>query len=110
MHGHGDAERFVTGNNAEDSRVDLVHVQRHAVQRAVVGLFVAHFNRRGPGGRGRGRVGVEEADEQTIKSSDWSPARDVTGVHKFNQNRRRQQWWSSRSACRKTDPPVAEHP
>lgn len=39
VHVYGDAEGVVASHDAKDSRVDLVHVQRHAVQRAVVCLF-----------------------------------------------------------------------
>lgn len=39
VHGNGDAERVVAGNQAKDGRVDLIHVQWDAVQRAIVGLF-----------------------------------------------------------------------
>ncbi len=38
VHGDGDAELVVPGHDAKDGRVDLVHVQRDAVQRAVVRL------------------------------------------------------------------------
>lgn len=64
MHGNSDAERIVTGHQAKYGRVDLVHVQRNAVQRAVVGLCFRRL--KWHRGIGEGKGGGREKNERIM--------------------------------------------